>query len=110
MAGKKIQKQPAEYYMSLEYPITIIPQETGKYIVEILDIPGCRFEGENLQELVKRAQGYKLDWIELSYKRGETIPLPNNKNTKYLEDEISRLNNNLHKLRKRSIKNRIKLF
>ncbi|KST65962.1 type II toxin-antitoxin system HicB family antitoxin [Mastigocoleus testarum] len=110
MAGKNYREQPAEYYMSLEYPMTIIPQDKGIYIVEILDIPGCRFEGENLQELVELVKKYKSDWIKLSHKRGEEIPLPSNGNIKYLEGEVLRLNNNLSRLKKRSIRNKIKLL
>lgn len=34
MAGNNNHKRPAEYYMSLEYPITIIPQNEGVYIID----------------------------------------------------------------------------
>ena len=65
-----------EYYLGLDYPITIYRAEEGGYVGEIEDLPGCITEGESLEEVTQRIEEARKAWIETAYEDGIEIPLP----------------------------------
>jgi len=65
-----------EYYLQLEYPITIYRAEEGGYVAEIEDLPGCITEGETLDEVSQKIDEARRAWIEVAYEDGLEIPLP----------------------------------
>lgn len=65
-----------EYYLQLEYPVTIYPAEEGGYVAEIEDLPGCITEGETLDEVSQKIDEARRAWIEVVYEDGLEIPLP----------------------------------
>ena len=46
----QVQTNTMEYYLSLNYPVTITPDETGGFVAVIDDLPGCFTQGETLEE------------------------------------------------------------
>lgn len=65
------------YYMNLEYPITLEEfEEAGKkkYAFSIPDLPGCGAEGDTLEEARRRLEEAKEDWISVSL--DEKLPIP----------------------------------
>jgi antitoxin HicB len=79
-------KKDLSYYLSLNYPVTIIKDREDDKIyfeAEIPDLPGCGAHGENIEEALKRLDEAKKLWIEVSIERGLPIPEPTS------EDEFS---------------------
>jgi predicted RNase H-like HicB family nuclease len=85
----------AEYYMGLEYPITVYKAEEGGYVAEIEDLPGCITEGESLQEVINKIEEVKKAWIEVAYEDGVKIPLPRNER-EYSGKFVTRIPKYLH--------------
>jgi antitoxin HicB len=79
-------KKDLSYYLSLNYPVTIIKDREDDKIyfeAEIPDLPGCGAHGESVEEALKRLDEAKKLWIEVSIERGLPIPEPTS------EDEFS---------------------
>ena len=75
--NKEIEKQPLEYYLNLQYPVTIYPDPEGGYVAQIKDLPGCLTQGETLEETMTNANEARELWIETAYEAGDDIPFPN---------------------------------
>jgi predicted RNase H-like HicB family nuclease len=68
--------KPIEYYLNLNYPITLYHAEEGGYVAEIEDLPGCLTEGETLEEVNQRIEDARKGWIQAAYEDDIEIPLP----------------------------------
>ncbi len=75
MKGNK-EIKPIEYYLDLDYPVTVYEAPEGGFVVEVKDLPGCLSEGDTLDEAYARIKEVKHDWIEIAYEDGQEIPLP----------------------------------
>lgn len=73
-----IKRKPLEYYLKLEYPITLIPDETGGYAVEIEDLSGCISQGDTVAEAIEMIEEARRLWLEVAYENGLDIPEPSN--------------------------------
>jgi len=69
-------RKTLDYYLNLKYPVTLIPDITGGYAVEIEDLPGCYSQGETIAEAMKMIEEARHLWIEVAYEDGLEIPLP----------------------------------
>jgi predicted RNase H-like HicB family nuclease len=65
-----------EYYLSLRYPVTVIPEKEGGYTVLIPDLPGCISVGKTVEEALKMIEDARRLWLEAAYEYGDEIPLP----------------------------------
>ena len=70
------QEKPLDYYLSLRYPVTLVPEEEGGYTAIVPDLPGCVTVGETAEEAMAMAEDAKRLWIEDAYESGEVIPVP----------------------------------
>ena len=68
--------KPVEYYLGLNYPITIYRAEEGGFVAEIEDLPGCLTQGETLEEVNQRIEDARKGWIQAAYEDDIEIPLP----------------------------------
>lgn len=68
--------KPLEYYLALEYPVTLIPEPEGGYTVMLADLPGCVTVGENVEEAMAMIDEARKLWLEVAYEHGDEIPLP----------------------------------
>lgn len=68
--------KPIEFYLGLNYPITIYRDEEGGFVAEIEDLPGCITEGETLEEVNQRIGDALEGWIHAAYEDDVEIPLP----------------------------------
>ncbi|MBE9233091.1 type II toxin-antitoxin system HicB family antitoxin [Cuspidothrix issatschenkoi LEGE 03284] len=76
----KLIKPSLEYYLNLQYLVTLYPDaEEGGYVGEIKDLPGCFTQGETLEEIMKNIHEARELWIETAYEAGDNIPLPSEK-------------------------------
>jgi antitoxin HicB len=76
MSKKKTQQNPLEFYLKLEYPVTLYPDPDEGYVAEIKDLPGCMTQGETAQEALAEIEDARILWIETAYEYGDNIPLP----------------------------------
>ncbi len=79
-------KKDLSYYLNLKYPYTITEDtHEGKnyFIAEIPDLPGCGAHGRSIEDVKKKLEKAKELWIEISLKKGLSIPEP------VSEDEFS---------------------
>ncbi|TAF07457.1 MAG: type II toxin-antitoxin system HicB family antitoxin [Nostocales cyanobacterium] len=74
--NKQIEQSPLEYYLKLQYSITLYPDAEGGYIAQIKDLPGCLTQGETLEETMTNINEARELWIETAYEAGDNIPLP----------------------------------
>ncbi len=68
-------RQPLSYYLGLEYPFTVVPDE-GSYFIRYPDLPGCLTQVEDPAEIAAMAEEIRTLWIEGEYEDGATIPEP----------------------------------
>lgn len=72
----KAGRKPLGHYLALKYPVTLIPDATGGFVVEIKDLPGCYSQGETVEEALENLEESRRLWIESMYEDGNEIPLP----------------------------------
>ena len=70
------EKKSLEDYLSLRYPVVLVPEEEGGYTAMIPDLPGCLSVGETPEEALAMIEDARRLWIETAYEHGEEIPLP----------------------------------
>lgn len=85
-----------EYYLGLDYPITIYKAEEGGYVAEVEDLPGCITEGETIEEVLQRIEAARYAWIEVAYEDGMEIPIPRTEH-EYSGKFIVRVPRSLHR-------------
>ena len=73
--------------MALEYPFitSVLPEaEGGGYLIEYPDLPGCRSDGETIQEAIENGRDAIQCWIETARAHREEIPAPGSRGPKNL--------------------------
>ena len=65
-----------DYYLSLAYPIVLIPEEEGVWFAKIPLLPGCITEGDSPAHALEMVEDAKRGWIESALKHGDAIPEP----------------------------------
>ncbi len=92
----EIERKPLEYYLGLDYTITLHASPEGGYAVEIEDLPGCFTQGDTPEETIANLEEARRLWIESAYEDGLDIPLPR-ENREYSGTFIVRGPKNLHR-------------
>ncbi len=81
-----MKKKNLPYYLSLNYPITIIKdldEDKVYFEAAIPDLPGCSAHGKTVEDALKNLDEAKRIWLKVSLKKGLSIPEPTS------EDEFS---------------------
>ena len=93
----KAEGKPLDYYLKLNYPITVYPDlEEGGYVAEIKDLPGCLTQGDTLEETMNNIAEARQLWIETVYDSGREIPLPSTE-TDYSGKLLLQMPKSLHR-------------
>lgn len=69
------QLPPLSYYLDLEYPYTVMP-DNGAFFIEFPDLPGCMTQVRSESEIPQAAEEIRTLWIETAHEEGWTIPEP----------------------------------
>jgi antitoxin HicB len=69
-------RRALEEYVDLEYPINLIADPEGGYVIEFPDLPGCMTQVDDPEEIWAMAEDAKRTWMEGTYEDGKDIPLP----------------------------------
>ena len=94
--NQQIEKPSLEYYLNLQYPVTLYPDPEGGYVAKIKDLPGCLTQGETLEETMANLNEAQELWIETAYEVGDRIPLPST-NDSYSGKLLLRMPKSLHR-------------
>jgi antitoxin HicB len=65
-----------EYYMSLPYPIELIPDEDGYWFAQIPLLQGCMTQGASREEALQMLDEAKEIWLEQQLLHSQPIPEP----------------------------------
>ena len=97
---KETEKKPLEFYLNLNYPITMYPEEEGGFTVEVTDLPGCLSQGETVEEAFEMITEARELWLETAYEDNVPIPIPSTEAVysgktmlrmpKYLHEKLAR--------------------
>jgi antitoxin HicB len=93
---KTITDKKLEYYLNLNYPVTIHTAPEGGFVAEIEDLPGCLAQGETLEETYTEIDIARKLWLETTYEDEQDIPLPRD-DKEYSGKFIVRVPKNLHR-------------
>ena len=74
--------------MKLIYPAVFTPfsDQSGGYVVEFPDLPGCVTEGKNLEEAIEMGIDAASGWILGELEDGEQIPSASDSTQIHIED------------------------
>jgi antitoxin HicB len=64
------------YYLSLPYPIELIPDEDGYWFARIPLLEGCMTNGNSREEALVMLDDAKQLWLETALELGKSIPEP----------------------------------
>jgi predicted RNase H-like HicB family nuclease len=64
------------YYLSLPYPILLIPTSDGGWFAEIPELKGCMTYGDTTSEVLELIEDAKQLWISTNFQDGDPIPEP----------------------------------
>ena len=64
------------YYLSLPYPIELIPDEDGYWFARIPLLEGCMTNGDSREEALRMIDDAKQLWLETALELGKAIPEP----------------------------------
>jgi predicted RNase H-like HicB family nuclease len=82
----EIEKKTLEYYLSLPYPILLVPDpEDGTWYVKVPLLKGCMTDGETPEEALRNLKEAMTGWLEVSLERGHEIPEPEPPETYLIE-------------------------
>ncbi|OUL28610.1 antitoxin HicB [Nostoc sp. T09] len=94
--NKQIEKPSLEYYLNLQYPVTLYPDPEGGYVAQIKDLPGCLTQGETLEQTMANINEARELWIETAYEADDDIPLPSGDDS-YSGKLLVRMPKSLHR-------------
>jgi antitoxin HicB len=63
-------------YLSLDYPLRLIPDDNAGYVFVYPELPGCLGQIDNIEELAEHAEEARRLWLETAFALGGEIPLP----------------------------------
>lgn len=65
-----------EEYLKEPYARLLIPDESGGYVSEVLEFPGCVSTGKTPNEALENLENAAYAWIGSTQKQGKDIPVP----------------------------------
>jgi|GEM_PF-3233365 len=86
-----------EYYLELQYEITVTPEPEGGYVAEIKSLPGCITQAETKDDIFDNINDAKKLWLETALESGDKIPLPSHMYSDYSGKFMIRMSPDLHK-------------
>ena len=88
--------KPLEYYLGLNYPITLYRAEEGGFVAEIEDLEGCLTQGETVEETTENIEEARQLWIKAAYEDRVEIPIPRT-DEEYSGRFLARMPKSLHR-------------
>lgn len=79
-----------EEYLAFDYPVNVIADPDGGYVVVLPDLPGCLTQVDRLDELSLMVEDARRGWLETAYAQGLEIPLPSQEAETAARDGVRR--------------------
>lgn len=70
----KTKKRDLDYYLKLNYTVSLKRSPDGSYFVKIEELPGCMTEGDSKEDALMMIEDAKLVWLEGALAEGISIP------------------------------------
>lgn len=80
-SAKRTNDKPLSFYMGLNYPVALYPEEDGGFTIAVMDLPGCVSQGATVEAAVEALAPAQAEWLKTAYEQGDLIPLPSAKTT-----------------------------
>lgn len=71
--------RPLSFYLNLNYPITLYPENGDGFTAAVMDLPGCVSQGKTVEAAIEGLQAARDRWLATAYEHGDMIPLPSTK-------------------------------
>ena len=84
------------YYMKLNYPVSVVQDEEGDFIVSLKDLSGCVADGSTLQKAFKNLEVAKNLWVKSRLAAGLGVPEPED-DSRYSGKVLLRMPKSLHR-------------
>lgn len=91
----KEDRQPLSYYLALEYPYTVVPDD-GSFIIQFPDLPGCMTQVEDASEIATTADEIRALWLETAYHDTDLL-IPEPATKEYSGKFVIRVPKSLHR-------------
>lgn len=88
-------QHPLEYYLNLEYPYTVVPDD-GSFFIEFPDLPGCMTQVEDASEIGAMADEIRILWLQSAYEDTD-LPIPEPVTKEYSGKFVTRVPKSLHR-------------
>jgi predicted RNase H-like HicB family nuclease len=62
--------------MDRSYARVLVPDESGGYVAEVLELPGCISEGDTPDEAIDNLEDAMRGWLRVALEDGRRIPEP----------------------------------
>ena len=62
--------------MGRPYARVLVPDETGGYVAEALELPGCISEGDTPDEAIENLEDAMRGWLQVAVGDGKRVPEP----------------------------------
>lgn len=72
----EVSHESLEFYLDLQYAVSVYPEETGMYSIMIPELPGCMSQGKTIEEAFVNLEKARRYWITRAWDSGNRIPLP----------------------------------
>ncbi len=72
MNNKTLTKNELDYFLGLNYSVTLYPDSDGGYVAEVKDLPGYLTQGDDAAEALKMIEDARKLWLETAYKHGDS--------------------------------------
>lgn len=66
----------SEAYRNVKYPVVLTKLDSGEWLAEHKDLPGCKIHGGTPEEAVAKLEEVKLSWIYAAMAEDREIPKP----------------------------------
>lgn len=77
MPFKVLFNRKLKHFLRLEYPLTVILADDGRYRGRYLDLPGCEASAKKPADLYATLERMRREWIRKRLSENRAVPLPN---------------------------------
>ena len=84
------------YYLKLNYPVSVVQDDEGDFIVSLKDLHGCMSDGPTLQKAFKNLDIAKRLWIKSRLAANLDVPEPKD-DSSYSGRVLLRMPKSLHR-------------
>lgn len=74
--AKRVTETEIDVLVKRPYARVLTPDDSGGYVAEVLELPGCISEGDTPDQAIENLEDAMRGWLAVSLERGDHIPAP----------------------------------